>query len=266
MEIGLLASPEKQEGDMVGSGQEELLLNLELSLRVHTRPHFFNWTQGLLQTLIRHEFLLCMLPEGKPNALRIEGFSMKASESAGLCALFISEGFGQQLIKSWEARRFRPMVRELAQGGTTGEAGCLLELERFGATHLFAHGMHDARGGMAGFFVFAGTRAITAPHQIRNGELVIPFIHSAWVRVQMNASVRPVEEIGSKPAGGVLTKREQEILRWIYLGKSNFEIGTILGISPLTVKNHVQKILRKLNVVNRAQAVGKALERRIIDV
>jgi DNA-binding NarL/FixJ family response regulator len=30
------------------------------------------------------------------------------------------------------------------------------------------------------------------------------------------------------------------------------------------VKNHVQKILRKLNVVNRTQAVGKALEARII--
>jgi DNA-binding CsgD family transcriptional regulator len=63
-----------------------------------------------------------------------------------------------------------------------------------------------------------------------------------------------------------VTPREQEILRWIYQGKSNFEIGAILSISPLTVKNHVQKILRKLNVVNRAQAVGKALELRILSL
>ena len=39
----------------------------------------------------------------------------------------------------------------------------------------------------------------------------------------------------------------------------------ILGISPLTVKNHVQKILRRLDVLNRAQAVGKALALRILD-
>ena len=58
---------------------------------------------------------------------------------------------------------------------------------------------------------------------------------------------------------GVLTRREHEILGWIYHGKTNIEIGMILRISPLTVKNHVQKILRKLNVVNRTQAVGKAL-------
>jgi DNA-binding CsgD family transcriptional regulator len=63
----------------------------------------------------------------------------------------------------------------------------------------------------------------------------------------------------------VLTVRELDIIKWIYLGKSNFEIGAILKISPLTVKNHVQKILRKLNVVNRTQAIGKALELRIFN-
>ena len=63
----------------------------------------------------------------------------------------------------------------------------------------------------------------------------------------------------------MLTVRELDILKWIYLGKSNFEIGAILKISPLTVKNHVQKILRKLNVVNRTQAIGKALELRIFN-
>jgi DNA-binding CsgD family transcriptional regulator len=80
-------------------------------------------------------------------------------------------------------------------------------------------------------------------------------------------------QIDGQAAGGtrassaevaVLTPREQEVLRWIAIGKSNFEVGAILSISPLTVKNHMQKILRKLNVVNRTQAVGKALESRII--
>jgi DNA-binding CsgD family transcriptional regulator len=55
-----------------------------------------------------------------------------------------------------------------------------------------------------------------------------------------------------------LTAREIEILRLIYRGKSNTEIGMILGINALTVKDHVQKILRKLEALNRTQAVGKA--------
>ena len=125
---------------------ESIVLNLDASLRVHARAHFFSWTQGLLQSLIRHELLICTLCHGKPPAFRADGTSPDKSQG-----------------------------------------------------------------------------------------------HS------------------------ILTVREQDILKWIYLGKSNFEIGAILKISPLTVKNHVQKILRKLNVVNRTQAIGKALELRILN-
>ena len=55
----------------------------------------------------------------------------------------------------------------------------------------------------------------------------------------------------------LLSARETEILRWVAMGKTNPEIGSILGISVFTVKNHVQRILRKLDVTNRTQAVGK---------
>src|SRR5678809_1451223 len=40
---------------------ESIVLNLDASLRVHQRAHFFSWTQGLLQSLIRHELLICTL-------------------------------------------------------------------------------------------------------------------------------------------------------------------------------------------------------------
>jgi DNA-binding CsgD family transcriptional regulator len=60
-----------------------------------------------------------------------------------------------------------------------------------------------------------------------------------------------------RPAG--ITEREREILRWVRDGLSNQQISQQLGISALTVKNHVQKILRKLGAANRAQAVAKAM-------
>src|SRR2546430_1889896 len=47
---------------------ESIVLNLDASLRVHARAHFFSWTQGLLQSLIRHELLICTLSLGKPPA------------------------------------------------------------------------------------------------------------------------------------------------------------------------------------------------------
>jgi DNA-binding NarL/FixJ family response regulator len=51
-----------------------------------------------------------------------------------------------------------------------------------------------------------------------------------------------------------LTKREQEVLKQLALGLTNKEIGKALGISYETVKEHVQHILRKLDVSDRTQA------------
>ena len=62
----------------------------------------------------------------------------------------------------------------------------------------------------------------------------------------------------------LLSKREIQVLHWVKNGKTNQEIGQILGISPPTVKNHLQKIMRKLNVNNRAQAVGKCATLRLM--
>src|SRR5688500_20364669 len=55
---------------------ESIVLNLDASLRVHARAHFLSWTQRLLQSLIRHELLICTLCLGKPPAFRADGFSM----------------------------------------------------------------------------------------------------------------------------------------------------------------------------------------------
>lgn len=56
-----------------------------------------------------------------------------------------------------------------------------------------------------------------------------------------------------------LSEREQEIMHWVGHGKTNVEIGMILGISQFTVKNHLQRIFRKIDVRNRAQAISRIL-------
>ena len=58
-----------------------------------------------------------------------------------------------------------------------------------------------------------------------------------------------------------LTPREVEVLFWISEGKSNQDIGIILGASTRTICKHVEHILSKLNVENRTAAAVVALER-----
>lgn len=57
-----------------------------------------------------------------------------------------------------------------------------------------------------------------------------------------------------------LTDREREILHWLGEGKTNDEIGLIVGISRFTVKNHLAHIFDKLGVPNRIGALRWLLE------
>lgn len=63
-----------------------------------------------------------------------------------------------------------------------------------------------------------------------------------------------------------LTRRENEVVYWLYLGKSNWEISRILGVSEPTIKTHIANILKKLNVRNRGQAIVRAMEVGILPI
>ena len=56
-----------------------------------------------------------------------------------------------------------------------------------------------------------------------------------------------------------LTPREREVLTWVAQGKTNYEIGLILGACTGTICKHVERILHKLYVKNRTAAAVIAL-------
>jgi CheY-like chemotaxis protein/DNA-binding CsgD family transcriptional regulator len=58
-----------------------------------------------------------------------------------------------------------------------------------------------------------------------------------------------------------LTPREAEVLYWVARGKTNRDVGDILGASPRTVTKHMEHILQKLGVETRTAAAGLALGR-----
>jgi LuxR family maltose regulon positive regulatory protein len=61
-----------------------------------------------------------------------------------------------------------------------------------------------------------------------------------------------------------LTRREQEVLRWLSAGASNQDIAEALVISLDTVKKHVSNLLGKLGVTSRTQAVAQARARSLL--
>ena len=78
------------------------------------------------------------------------------------------------------------------------------------------------------------------------------------------ARSRPESARLAAPRDFNLTNREFEVLRGLAQGQSASDIASELVISPKTVSSHVQRILAKLGVHSRAQAVAVAYQSRLL--
>jgi DNA-binding NarL/FixJ family response regulator len=119
--------------------------------------------------------------------------------------------------------------------------------------------VYDAlRAGASGFLVKDAPpeRLVAAVRSVAAGEeLFAPTV----VRRLVEAYVRePPGDVGDLLA--LLTEREREVLRAMAAGLTNAEIAAALYLSPATVKTHVARILPKLGLRDRTQAVVLAYE------
>jgi len=80
---------------------------------------------------------------------------------------------------------------------------------------------------------------------------------ATWTKAQRSEFIDPKPP----PADSPLTPREFDVLRQLAFGLSNKEIGLALGISYETVKEHMQHILRKLEVPDRTAAAVEAIRK-----
>jgi len=112
-------------------------------------------------------------------------------------------------------------------------------------------GLH--RNSFIGYFFQNTSTAVTDENKLRM-IILAPYLHIALNRL---LGVKLLNDHCNDKAStqflSILSSREAEISRWVARGKTNWEIGQILGISDKTVKTHMQNILGKLKASSRAQ-------------
>ena len=97
-----------------------------------------------------------------------------------------------------------------------------------------------------------GTRQLVATLQGRT-------VDDDWLIVLREVSDAATVEATMQAFG--LTLRESEVLYWVAKGKTNRDIGDILGSSPATVKKHLERVFDKLGVETRTAAAAVAMQR-----
>jgi transcriptional regulator EpsA len=242
---------------------------LETSLRVHRRSHFFSWAQGPLQTLLPHEILICALRHVPDGNMYTERFSatryFREEHFQAMCKPV--DGLLAHMVGRWSASGQPCMlpVGEVLSGTTRCESHWSNQLQSLELTNVAGHGVRAADGGVKAFFSFS---RVAAPLDLQIAHLLhilVPCIFATFSR--MLAEERHIGTALCNPAISMpkpLRPREIEILEWIREGKSNNEIAQILSLSPHTVKNHIQNIIKKLGVSTRGQAVTLAISLGVV--
>jgi DNA-binding NarL/FixJ family response regulator len=82
--------------------------------------------------------------------------------------------------------------------------------------------------------------------------------------IERFAPVHPADQVARGPLSE-LTPRELEVLTQVARGRSNAEIATDMFLSEATIKTHVSRILGKLNLRDRVQAVVVAYEEGLVE-
>jgi DNA-binding CsgD family transcriptional regulator len=123
------------------------------------------------------------------------------------------------------------------------------------------HGVRDERGGHESLYIALNSGSFTKG---RSRDRFVSLVDSLIAQIDVafrRVAAFPLEDARtSQVLGGdrlELSSREQEILGWVCRGKTNLDIAAVLDISPFTVKNHVQRIFRKIGVSNRTHAAAK---------
>ena len=239
---------------------EHYLFVVESSLQVRKSHQFFLWAQGQLQSLLPHEILFCVHGDLQRRDYTVARYTSAPFPDEQFAEIRHPEhGLVAKVIQAWKKNWEEPcLFHQNGQLGLYPQVELLMA--EYGLRNLACHGTRSVNGGANSCFIFARLPQSPGPRQCYLLELLLPHLHAAFVRTMIDER----RELRTPLAPHALTTREIEILRWVSEGKSNHQIGDTLSISPLTVKNHIQNILKKLEVQNRAQAVSRAIAARLI--
>jgi transcriptional regulator EpsA len=244
--------------------QEYLLAAIEAALPVRAPRSFFLWTQGPVQALLPHQIMVC-LQFGPDDALLYAEclHSTPLDRAARERLMHPVDGLAVRLARHCRAGGVLPAALD-GGGDASGHALAPFQpaLRSLGLDNVLLHGTGQLAGGATLFALFRMPQR-PGPRPAYFLDLLLPQLHLALLRVRAagQASVVRAGWTGARQA----SQREMEILHWVREGKSNQEVGQILGISGLTVKNHLQRIYKALGVSNRTQAVARGLALGLLD-
>lgn len=233
------------------------------SIGIRRHIDLLRWLQGDLQRFLAHEIMIAAWGDFARGLIyydivsRLPGVRTELADADTLTPLL------HGLFDRWVELGKVPYALGTDESGfllNDSLLGCALGEALQGMRSSLVHGISDERDRHDCLYIAFSSRA-TIDHAGRSAmEFLLPCLDTALRQMPHLPRQLRAPAAGEPAKNGEdfgLSDREAEILHWVSIGKTNSEIGSILDISAFTVKNHLQRIFKKLDVFNRMQAVSK---------
>lgn len=238
---------------------------LDSAQRIERHADLLEWLQGDVQAFMPHQILVAAWGDFDHGTIYFDVVSPMPLARTGL----LDEERTRQLLRSlfdrWLLNHRAPYTIRLAANQLRVRADDEI-LDALGALAaadtVLVHGIKDQRGRHDCLYALLGNHGLAVDPAPEALSLLLPYVDASQRRVLHLPNQYPATMVLAPPAPDKqsdpgLSRRELEIMDWVGRGKTNLEIGMILDISVFTVKNHLKRIFKKLDVINRAQAVAR---------
>jgi DNA-binding CsgD family transcriptional regulator len=242
----------------------------EAAHQVGSPQQFFVWLRLHFYRFLPHDLALVRVDTGRNGGRQThvlncvplpKGLETELADAGGRFWVVLSETWAQAGERALCIDLRTPPFAALAPALQLGESGF---------DHALVHALRGLSGnGEEVLVAFLRQGAEEAPAEAARCalDLWMPYLRFALSRVYgagpAALDARPRGR-GDGQGSKSLTDRELQVLAAVREAKANAQIALMLGISPLTVKNHLRSIQKKLGARNRAHAVAEAMSMRLI--
>ena len=252
----------------------KLLRILMKTLRIKRHYELFRLMQDEVQDFIPHQILISAWGDFRKGDLTFDLISaipgvrtgrLNRCSAGNHCSIddhCSINGLVKNMHARWSVGGRQPLlvIDEPEQYVRCPISNCAPQgaLQRMGS--ILVHGIHDHRDGIDSLYLALNPRSNVNGYGRERFcfmvDALISMVDDAYRRVAGLKFARSAADNNSPRDFGGLTPREVEIMEFVSQGKTNLEIADFLCISAFTVKNHLQRILRKLGAINRTEAVA----------
>jgi len=242
---------------------ERFLQIISQTSRIKRHYDLFQLLQGEVQYFIPHQILIAAWGDFHGPNLQLDVISAIPGVRTGRLNGCNVDSLLKGLYLRWLAHGRWPVLLDNAASEKLPHSACNCALHRSlrGMGSVLVHGIHNARDATDSLYLTANAGSIVKEVNVQRFPFlidpVIAQIDAGFRRVAGLKSQLITTNVASTSRLPVLSAREEEIITWVSQGRTNVEISKILAISSFTVKNHVQRIIKKLGAANRTEAAAK---------